>query len=176
MEVDLSKITLRPFKLEDADDFLLFAGDDQVTNYLRWQTLSSKQEALDHIKDVCIPHPWRRSICNDNCSIGFISIFPFSGEEDRFKANIGFGVAVKYWGHGIATKAVKMAVPQFFADFPDVVRLEAFIDAQNLGSQRVVEKTGFQKEGMLRKYAYMKGKLRDMFIYSFLSTDLPANP
>ncbi|OMO96431.1 hypothetical protein COLO4_15252 [Corchorus olitorius] len=171
-KIDLSRITLRPFKLEDADDFLLFAGDDQVTRYLRWKTLTSKEEALEHIKDVCINHPWRRSICIDDRSIGFVSIFPFSG-DDRCRANFGFGVAVKYWGHGIATKAVKMAVPQFFVDFPHVVRLEAFVDVDNKASQKVVEKAGFQKEGMLRKYAYHKGRLTDFVVYSFLSSDLP---
>ncbi|KAK8651505.1 hypothetical protein V6N13_141106 [Hibiscus sabdariffa] len=174
MEIELSKITLRPFKLEDADDFFLFAGDDEFTMNLRWKTLTSKQEALDHIKDVCIPHPWRRSICIDDRSIGFVSIFPFSGEEDKFKANFGIGVAVKYWGQGIATRAAKMAVSQFFVDFPEVVRLEAFVDVENLGSQRVVEKAGFQKEGVLRKYAHVKGKLRDLVLYSILSTDFHA--
>ncbi|WRX25506.1 GNAT domain - like 10 [Theobroma cacao] len=173
MEIDLSKITLRPFKLEDADDFLSFAGDEQVTRHLRWKTLTSKEEALTHIKDVCIPHPWRRSICIDDRSIGFVSIFPFSG-DDRCRANFGFGVAVKYWGHGVATKAVKMAASQFFVDFPGVVRLEAFVDVDNKASQRVVEKAGFQKEGMLRKYAHLKGKLRDLYVFSFLSTDFPT--
>ncbi|KAE8733418.1 serine/threonine-protein kinase EDR1-like [Hibiscus syriacus] len=167
MEIDMSKITLRPFKLEDADDFLLFAGDDQFTENLRWKTLASKQEALDHIKDVCIPHPWRRSICIDDRSIGFVSIFPFSGDEDKHKANFGYGVAVKYWGHGIATKAAKLAVSRFFLDFPEVVRLEAYVDVENLGSQKVVEKAGFQKEGLLRKYAFIKGKSRDLVLYSF---------
>ncbi|KAE8702653.1 putative ribosomal-protein-alanine acetyltransferase-like [Hibiscus syriacus] len=147
METDLSKITLRPFKLEDADDFLLFAGDDQFTGNLRWKTMASKQEALDHIKDVC--------------------------DEDKYKANFGFGVAVRHWGHGIATKATKLAVSQFFLDFPQVVRLEAFVDVDNLASQRVVEKAGFQKEGLLRKYAFLKGKLRDFVLYSFFSSDFP---
>ncbi|XVF31210.1 hypothetical protein REPUB_Repub16aG0126100 [Reevesia pubescens] len=173
MKIDLSKITLRPFKLEDAGDFLLFAGDDQVTRNLRWKTLTSKEESLTHIKDVCIPHPWRRSICIDDHSIEFVSIFPLYG-DDRCRANFGYGVAVKYWGHGIATKAVKMAVSQFFVDFPDVVKLEAFVDVENKASQRVVEKAGFQKEGMWRKYAYLKGKLRDLILYSFLSTYFPA--
>ncbi|XWS68376.1 hypothetical protein CRYUN_Cryun04dG0084700 [Craigia yunnanensis] len=67
-----------------------------------------------------------------------------------------------------------MAMSQIFVDFPNVVRLEAFVDVDNKGSQRVVEKVGFEKEGMLRKYAYLRGKLRDLFLYSFLSTDFPA--
>ncbi|XWS39276.1 hypothetical protein CRYUN_Cryun18bG0037200 [Craigia yunnanensis] len=66
-----------------------------------------------------------------------------------------------------------MAVSQFFVDFPNVVTLKAFVDVDNKGSQRVVEKVGFEKDGMLGKYAYRKGKLRDLFLFSFLSTDFP---
>ncbi|XP_015875483.2 uncharacterized protein LOC107412264 [Ziziphus jujuba] len=166
-------ITLRPFKLTDADDMLSFAGDDQVTRNLRWKTLTSKDEALTFIKDVCIPHPWRRSICIDDRSIGFISVFQGSG-EDRCRADVGYGLAVKYWGQGIVTQAMKIAVPQVFKDLPEIVRLQAHTDVENKASQRVLEKVGFEREGLLRKYTIRKGSLRDLVIYSFLSTDLPS--
>ncbi|KAF4374423.1 hypothetical protein CsatB_028784 [Cannabis sativa] len=172
MEINPSKVTLRPFNLTDVDDLMLFAGDDQVTQHLRWNTLTSKDEALTFIKEVCIPHPWRRSICIDDRSIGFISVFP-GRDEDMFKANIGYGVTPNYWGQGVATQAMNIAVPQVFKDLPHLVRLEAYVEVENKGSQRVLEKVGFQKEGLLRKNTFFKGKLRDFFVYSFLSTDFP---
>ncbi|PON73924.1 FkbH domain containing protein [Parasponia andersonii] len=172
MEINPSKIILRPFNLMDVDDLMLFAGDDKVTRQLRWNTLTSKDEALTFIKEVCIPHPWRRSICIDDRSIGFISVFPGSGEY-MYKANIGYGVAPKYWGQGVATQALKIAVPQVFKDLPELVRVEAFVHIENKASQRVLEKIGFQKEGLLRKYTFLKGRLIDFFVYSFLSTDFP---
>ncbi|KAA8544989.1 hypothetical protein F0562_019794 [Nyssa sinensis] len=138
-------ITLRPFRLTDVDDFLLWAGDDRVIRNLTWKKIASKEEALTFIKERCISHPWRRSICIDDRCIGFISIFPWSGDE-RCKADIGYGIAVKYWGQGIATQAVKMAVPQVFEDFPDIVRLQAYTVVENKASQRVLEKAGFLKE------------------------------
>ncbi|KAK2998740.1 hypothetical protein RJ639_010613 [Escallonia herrerae] len=163
-------ITLRPFRLTDAPDMMLWAGDDQVTRTLRWKTLTSIEEALTFIEEVCIPHPWRRSICIDDRSIGFVSIFQGSG-EDRRKADIGYAIAAKYWGQGITTKVVKIAVSNVFIDLPDVVRLQAFVYVDNLASQRVLEKIGFMKEGLLRKYAYIKGNIRDLLVYSILSTD-----
>ncbi|MED6120781.1 hypothetical protein PIB30_024215 [Stylosanthes scabra] len=147
--LDLSKVSLRPFKLTDVDDFLLWAGDDQVTQNLRWKTCGSREEALAFIRDVCIPHPWRRSICLHDRSIGFVS----------------------YWGHGVATKAVKMAVAQVFKDLPHLMRLQAFTSPENKASQRVLEKAGFLKEGVLRKYTYIKGNIKDSVVFSFLSTD-----
>ncbi|MFS7985953.1 putative diamine N-acetyltransferase transcription regulator GNAT family [Helianthus anomalus] len=160
-------ITLRPFRLSDANDLLQFAGDEQVTRFLRWETLKTTDEALTFIKDKCIPHRWRRSICIDDRSIGFISTF----YEDGHKADIGYGLAAKYWGRGIATEAVKMAVKQVLMEFPDIVRLQAFTDVENVGSRRVLEKAGFKLEGLLRKYTMIKGCVKDTLVFSLLSTD-----
>ncbi|XP_068340529.1 uncharacterized protein [Pyrus communis] len=172
MQTDLSRIALRPFRLSDTDDVLSFGGDDQVTRVLRgFKTLTTKEEALNFIKNVCIPHPWRRSICIDDLSIGFVTMFPGSG-DDRHKADMGYALAARYWGLGITTKAVKIALSQVFKDYPDLVRLQSFVAVENKASQRVLEKVGFQREGVLRKYLYLKGDIKDMVVYSFLSSDL----
>ena len=84
---------------------------------------------------------------------------------------MGYGIATKYWGQGITTKAVKIALSQVFKDLPNLVRLQSFVAVENIASQRILEKAGFLKEGMLRKYTYLKGNLEDLFVYSFLATD-----
>ncbi|KAL5782642.1 hypothetical protein ACOSP7_007671 [Xanthoceras sorbifolium] len=169
--MDPSRISLRSFKLSDADDFLKWASDDRVTRYLRWHSITSKEEALTYLEHVAIPHPWRRSICLDDHSIGYISIKPDSGDDHR-RAHVGYAVAAEYWGQGIVTMALKLAVSKVFdQDMTDLVRLEALVEVENKGSQKVLEKVGFQQEGLLRKYGFCKGEIRDMFIYSFLSTD-----
>ena len=58
----------------------------------------------------------------------------------------------KVLGQGIATAALKMAVPNVFKEFPGLARLEAFLEVENQGSQKVLDKIGFLKEGLLRKY------------------------
>lgn len=168
--MNLSRISLRPFKLSDVDDVLKWASNDKVTRYLTWNSITSKEEALAHLEHVAIPHPWRRSICLDDHSIGYISIRPESG-DDRCRAHVGYALAEEYWGQGIMTMALKLAVSKVFEDIGDLVRLEALVEVENKGSQRVLEKVGFQKEGLLRKYGFCKGQIRDMFVYSFLSTD-----
>lgn len=164
------RISLRPFKISDADDFLKWAGDDRVTRYLRWSTITSRDEALDYIQQVAIPHPWRHSICVDDICIGYVSVKPESG-NDQHRAHVSYVLNAEYWGLGIATTALKMAVAMVLKKFSYLVRIEALVEEENKGSQRVLEKVGFQKEGLLRKYGYNKGEIRDMFMYSFLSTD-----
>ncbi|XP_062177927.1 uncharacterized protein LOC133882723 [Alnus glutinosa] len=170
MTIDLSKITLRPYKISDADDFLMYGGDDKVTRFTRWNTFTSMEEALSYIKDYCIPHPYCRSICIADRSIGFIIIVPKSG-GDRCRADVGYALAAAYWGQGIAARAVKMAIAQGLKEFPDVIRFQALVELENKASQRVLEKLGFLREGVLRKYSLNKGKSRDMVMYSLLSTD-----
>ncbi|XP_058752900.1 uncharacterized protein LOC131626094 [Vicia villosa] len=176
----LSIITLRPFKLSDVDDFMLVTGDDRVTNFTRRKSFVSREQALNHIQNVCIPHPWTRSICIDDKTIGFISISPAGSgdhdDDDRCRAEIGYAVAANYWGQGICTKAVKVAVSQVFKDIPCLVRLQAFVDMENQASQRVLEKVGFFREGVLRKYSYVKGKVKDIAIFSFLLEDTDHSP
>ncbi|KAK2647044.1 hypothetical protein Ddye_022239 [Dipteronia dyeriana] len=170
--MDSSRISLRPFKLLDVDDFLKWASDDRVTRYIRWNSITTKEYALTYLEHVVIPHPWRQSICLDDRSIGYISIKPESGDDDRCRARIGYAVAAEYWGQGIMTVALKLAISKVFEDMRELlIRLEALVEVENKGSQRVLEKVGFQKEGLLRKYGFCKGEIRDMFVYSFLSTD-----
>ena len=171
-ENDISSevITLRPYKESDADDFLGYAGDDQVTRFTRWNTFSCKEEALVYIKDFCIPHPYCRSVCVNDRSIGFVFIRQESG-DDKCRAELGYAIAAKYWGQGVTTRALKMAISDGLRSFPDLVRLQARVDVENKASRRVLEKLGFLKEGVLRKYMYIKGKFIDLVVYSLLSTD-----
>ncbi|KAJ4980182.1 hypothetical protein NE237_010962 [Protea cynaroides] len=137
-------ISLRPFKLSDVDDFMLWATDDRVTQYLRWNTISTREDALNYIREVIIPHPWRRSICLNDRSIKYMSVKPESG-DGTCRAHIG--------------------------DMPYLVRVQAFVKVENKASQRVLEKVGFLREGLLRKYGFNKAEIKDFIIYSFLSTN-----
>ncbi|XP_027362546.1 uncharacterized protein LOC113870145 [Abrus precatorius] len=168
--MDRSIICLRPFKPSDADDMLKWASDDRVTRYLRWNSITSKEEALVYIEKVAMPHPWRQSICLHDRSIGYVSVKPETGDY-RCKAHVSYAVAAEYWGQGIVTEALKMAIPTVFKQFPQLLRLEALVEVENKGSQRVLLKLGFVMEGLLRKYAFCKGEIKDFLIFSFLATD-----
>ncbi|GMY27401.1 putative n-acetyltransferase p20 [Fagus crenata] len=61
----------------DVDDFLKWAGDDRIMRYLRWDTITSREEALTYLGKVAIPYPWHWSISLDGeRSIGYVSMRP----------------------------------------------------------------------------------------------------
>ncbi|KAF4389269.1 hypothetical protein G4B88_003082 [Cannabis sativa] len=64
-------INNRPYRTSDVDDFLnIYGGDNRVTRFSRWNSFTSKEEALFYINTcTCIPHPYCKSICINKCSI-----------------------------------------------------------------------------------------------------------
>lgn len=165
---DLSSISLRPFDLSDVEDSMLWASDDQVTRFCTWES----EDGINFFKNKVINnHPWFKAICLGNKPIGAILVTPNSGDCNKCRAILGYVVASKYWGKGIATRAVKMASDAIFAEWPHLERLEALVDVENVGSQKVLLKAGFMQEGVLRKYFIHKGKTRDTIMFSLLSTD-----
>ncbi|XP_059630143.1 uncharacterized protein LOC132273136 [Cornus florida] len=168
---DFSDITLRLFKLSDIDDFMVWATDDEASRFCSWETFSSKESTMEYIVNVIIPHSWFRAICLNGRPIGSISVTPNESSKYMCRAEIGYVIGSKYWGKGIVTRAVKMVANTIFVEWPHLERLEALVNDDNPGSQRVLEKAGFQREGVLRRYVIMKGRTRDMVIFSLLSTD-----
>ena len=52
-----------------------------------------------------------------------------------------------------------------------LARVEALVEPDNIASQRVLEKAGFRREGLLRSYLVFDRQRADAFIYSLLPSD-----
>ena len=131
-----------------------------------WNSYISRIEAEIFFASVVEKHPWFRAICLGEKVIGSVTLDKGKGAHNC-KGELGYVIAKKYWGNGLATQAIKLAIQTGFQDL-DVERIEAYVDPSNIGSQRVLEKNGFLKEGLLRHYVVQKGKVKDRFIYSIL--------
>lgn len=72
---------------------------------------------------------------------------------------------------GLATRAVRLLVHWALTD-PEVARVEAFAEPWNVASQRVLERVGFTRKGLLRSYLCFPERRGDALIYSLLPDDL----
>ncbi|TKY71160.1 N-acetyltransferase p20 [Spatholobus suberectus] len=171
--VDLSKISLRPLVLSDLDDLMVWTADEKVAAFCTWDPYTSKEDGINFIQSIATKFVWCRAICLNDRAIGCISLSSYSehNKSRQKSAELGYALGSKYWGKGVATQVVKQVVKAAFTELPHLERLEALVDVLNVGSQRVLEKAGFQREGLLRKYVFLKGKGRDLFMFSVLSTD-----
>jgi ribosomal-protein-alanine N-acetyltransferase len=83
-------------------------------------------------------------------------------------ANLGYWVAEKANGRGLATKAVGMVIPVAFGEL-GLHRLEAGTLVDNLASRRVLENNGFEEIGIARGYLHIGGKWRDHMLFQLLA-------
>ena len=86
----------------------------------------------------------------------------------RLSAELGYWIGEPYWGKGIATQAVKMISLYAFGQL-NLIRLYAGVFDLNKASQRVLEKTGFQLEGILRKAVIKNNCILDEYRYALLN-------
>ena len=100
----------------------------------------------------------------DGYLIGSIGYHDFTLGKSH-KAEIGYWLAKPYWNQGIITKAVQKATDLAFREF-GLIRVTAHVFDFNGGSARVLEKCGYQLEGILRKHYQKNGKIFDGKIYA----------
>lgn len=82
-------------------------------------------------------------------------------------ANLGYWVRSSATGQGIATKVVRL-LEQFAFERTDLVRLEIICAAGNERSQRVAERAGAHREGVLRSRLLLHGRAVDAVMYSLV--------
>ena len=70
-------------------------------------------------------------------------------------------------GKGYGAEATQLMVDYLFLS-KDLARIQAHTLAENMVSQKVLQKAGFRKEGIIRKSVFSRGEWRDRALYSIL--------
>lgn len=85
-------------------------------------------------------------------------------------AEVGYALSTLYQSRGLMTDAVNQLLGDLFANTL-LERVEARCAIENTGSQRVLEKNGFLREGLLKGYFKLRGKRVDNYLYALLRED-----
>jgi RimJ/RimL family protein N-acetyltransferase len=102
--------------------------------------------------------------------LGFVALIRI--DWDAGEAEIGYLVAPAARGRGVAGRAIGLTSSWGLEEL-GLQRIEAWIDVENVASQRVVERVGYRREGVRRSSAFKEGVRVDMAIYSLLPGQLP---
>ena len=90
-------------------------------------------------------------------------------------AEVGYWLCREARGQGAATTAVRLVSGWAFTEL-GIRRLNLITVAENTASQRVAERAGFTREGLLRAWLPTSAGRRDSVMYSLLPDDPPAKP
>ena len=75
-------------------------------------------------------------------------------------AEIGYWIGEPFWGNGIATKAVEL-ITKYGFDKINLNRIYTGVFEYNIASMRVLEKNGFDKEGIFKNAILKNNKVYD---------------
>jgi ribosomal-protein-alanine N-acetyltransferase len=89
--------------------------------------------------------------------------------------NVGYLVDAPFRGRGVATAALRLVIRESFEELR-LHRLDAGVLLTNLPSQRVLEKAGFRRIGVLERHFYIAGEWRDHLWYELIGPDVPPQP
>ncbi|HEX2380831.1 MAG TPA: GNAT family protein [Methyloceanibacter sp.] len=83
---------------------------------------------------------------------------------------LGYWIGAKYAQQGYMTAAVRAVIP-FVFDSLELHRLEAACLPSNTASIKLLERTGFKREGLARRYLRINGVWQDHLLYALLDSD-----
>jgi len=166
MKMRSKDISLRSLKAADAAPMALLANNkkiwDNVRDYLPFPyTERDGQEFIAMVKKE--ERPLTFAIWYKRRIAGVIGLV---AQEDIYRksAEIGYWIGEPYWGKGIATKAVELMTNYGF-EHMDFLRIFAGIFEYNIGSMKVLEKNGYEKEGIFRRALIKNGQIWDEHRY-----------
>jgi ribosomal-protein-alanine N-acetyltransferase len=82
-------------------------------------------------------------------------------------AEVGYALSTAYQSRGVMSAALQQLLDDLFANTP-LERIEARCAVENAASQRVLEKNGFRREGILLSYFKLRGRRVDNYLYARL--------
>jgi RimJ/RimL family protein N-acetyltransferase len=97
-------------------------------------------------------------------------------DHEHAVGEVGYWVRREARGRGIATRAVRL-IARWAIRECGLRRLQLRADVDNVASQRVAEKAGFEREGVLRsvRYSERQGRRVDFAVFSLLSEEVPLS-
>jgi RimJ/RimL family protein N-acetyltransferase len=166
--IDTQDFRLRPFRMSDLEAVFSYASAEEYLRYLPIALPYTRDSARDFLeKQVALDREtnasWAIEVGGEPS--GGLNIRFFSGHR---VAEIGYAVASRLWGRGIATAVAGHVIGAAFAEYPQLERVRATADVRNGASIRVMEKLGMIREGLLRRNRPCRAELTDEVIYGVL--------
>ncbi len=163
MKIDLQVIT----KNDAASIYNSWGSNPDNFMYLRAVPQKSLQDAQVYLDKLLVGENLAFHIVDPSTKsiVGHIKAI-----IEEHKALVGYVIDQKYWGQGVASQALEKMLETLSA-MPNIIRVWATCAVENAGSIRVLEKCGFEKEGLLKKwivYQMQSDEPQDNFSFSYV--------
>src|SRR3954447_22043509 len=168
------EVTLRPAAPRDADLLRQWRSEPSVRRYQPLNELPTAQLRADVASQRMADlyrgrgEKFQWIVQGDGKQAGWVCVVVRNWEHGL--AEVGYPLSTIFQNRGVMSEALAILLDDLFHNTL-LERVEARCAVENLGSQRVLEKSGFEREGRLRGYFKLRGRRVDNFLYSLLRED-----
>ena len=171
--LETERLVLR--RLEKADAEPLFYGLRNQPEFLYYTnkkpvTIEEQLEifeALDEKYENKEYYNWGIELKETGTIVGMIN---FHVENRNDSVEFNYATDNRFWGKGIMTEALRV-VTKFAIEKMMVNRIQGGCIVENLASKRVIEKCGYEFEGVLRAFVKLEDGYHDMNMYSIINNN-----
>ncbi len=170
-----NRLKLRPLFLSDAKAIQEAASSQEVAkNMISIPHPYPEKEADRYIKRQIKEFKQRRSVTfvleekTNQAFLGLIEVRDIDWEH--WLAELSFWLKFEAWGQGYMSEALPCVLAYVFKDL-NMNRLYAYHLVKNQASGRVLEKSGFVQEGVLRQGVKIYGVFEDVILKSLLKQE-----
>ena len=146
---DGPRVHLRPIQASDVDVLRDINGRVSVSrNFATWPYPLSRDHFERRVAGMRWKNGWSCGFAIDVPEVGMIGSISFGSPSPCGKQDmeIGYGLHPDHWGQGYTTEATGLICEYLFQRYP-IEKISAYANLDNIGSQRVLEKCGFQNVG-----------------------------
>ena len=160
-------VSLRPIAETDLPAWFAYLSVPSVIEHTSWNLASIAE---------LTPYVWNASAVTDSSLLRLAVALRSTGElvgtagfhtvqPQNRSAEIAYDLAPSMWGRGIATSVCEQLVAWAHASVR-LLRVQVTVLKSNVPSIAVLERCGFQREGLLRSYRLVRGNPGNFFMYS----------
>lgn len=171
--IDLDGARLRPLRVDDAAALYDYLRNPAVTELTSYPAVTVP--LVEAIIERSVSRwaagelsKWGIALQQDDRIVGICGFNEWS-KVHRW-AELSYDLAQTHWGKGLMRQAVA-AVLQWTFQQDLVNRVHALVRVDNRRSERLLERSGFVREGCLRSYRICRGQTYDFYIYGLLRSD-----
>ena len=179
--LESERLILRDYCESDFDEYYRLKSDSKTMYYLQDIQMFTEEEAREDFQMVLedMVKPDRKfyflhmELKDTHEQLGSVGYTVVDNTPVGKIVGAGYFIYPKFWGEGYTTEAFKRVLKFAFVE-NDVYRLSTGCLAENVGSERVMQKCGLIKEAEHVDYEWHDGKMKTRLEYRLLRSEYIA--
>ncbi|WP_191566602.1 GNAT family N-acetyltransferase [Metabacillus idriensis] len=173
-EIETERLRLRNIEQKDAQSIFQYFSQQEVTKFYGMDSFKTIEDAENLIHSFQLGFQsnkmirWGIALKDTDELIGTCGFHSISKKYKR--AEVGYEVSNQQWGKGFVQEALKAIFTFGFQDM-GFIRIGAVVMIENKPSRKVLEKLGFNEEGILRNYIIQNEIPYDVIMHSLLKEE-----